>query len=194
MDPHAGKPIVVWWRFGKEHSEEDFRVNAPEVVAAHLDEKVAQFRLTPEDAWLWWQEGSLLVEKPAPDSWLYRPDTVIYYLVERGLCVIENIHVREWGDEWRWYVHIADIFYDSDRDAWVMKDLFCDVIVHEDRQRYRVLDLHDLGNALDLSLISPQEASDILRRTESVLRAIEQGEFPFPEMARGADICRSLGW
>jgi hypothetical protein len=194
MEPHIGKPIVVWWRFGKEHSEEDFRVNTPEVVAAHLDEKVARSRLTPGDAWLWWQEGSLLVEKPAPDSWLYRPDTVIYYLVERGLCVIENIHVRDWGDEWRWYVHIADIFYDGDRDAWVMKDLFCDVIVHEDRQRYRVLDLRDLGNALDLRLISPQEASDILRTTESVLRSIERGEFPFPEMERGADICRSLGW
>ncbi|HVG01195.1 MAG TPA: hypothetical protein VND68_15250 [Chloroflexia bacterium] len=194
MKPGGSKRIAVWWRFGKEHSEEEFRVNDPSVVAAHLDEKLARFRQADADAWPWWQEGGLLVEKPTPDSWLYNSDTLIYYLVERGLCVVENIHAPDWGDEWRWYVHIADVFYDGEREAWIMKDLFCDVIVHEDCRRYRVLDLHDLANALDIGLISPPQASDILRRTEEVLRSIERGEFPYPEMVRGAEICRGLGW
>lgn len=195
MDTVSGKPLVVWWRFGKEHSEESFRVNSPDVVAAHLDGKIAVARQTPTADWRWWQEdASLIVERPTPDSWLYRPDTHIYYLVERGLAVIENIHVAEWGDEWRWYIRVADIFRDEGRDAWIMQDLFCDIIVHEDNHRYRLYDLHDLGNALDMGLLTPARTSDILRRTNAALQAIEAGEFPFPEIRRGQDACLRLGW
>lgn len=195
MSTAEDRLLVAWWRFGKEHSEEDFRVNPPHVIAEHLDSKVALFRQTPEADWRWRQEDStLIVERPAPDSWLYGLDTRIYYLVARGLAVIENIHIAEWDDEWRWYVHLADIFHDEGRDAWIMQDLFCDVIVHEDTRRYRVLDLHDLGNALDIGLITPAKASEILRRTNAVLQAIEAGEFPFPEIKRGQSVCRGLGW
>lgn len=43
--------LVVWWRYGKEHAEETFRVNSSDVIATHLDAKIARFRQTPETEW-----------------------------------------------------------------------------------------------------------------------------------------------
>ena len=48
---HFQKTLIDWWRYGKEHEEEDFRVNPPEVVAAHLDRKIAAFRTQPDGEW-----------------------------------------------------------------------------------------------------------------------------------------------
>jgi len=38
------------------------------------------------------------------------------------------------------------------------------------------------------------ETSQILRQTQAAVNAINQGEFPFPEIERGRGACRALGW
>ena len=49
-----------------------------------------------------------------------------------------------------------------------------------------MVDLNDLATALDLGLVTPAQASRVLRNTNAAVRAIERGEFPFSEIVRGA--------
>jgi len=188
------KTLIVWWRFGKEHGEEDFRVNPPEVIAQHIEKKAAQFRAMAEAGaeadWPWWQvDEGLLIEKPA-GTW-FGPDTRIYYLLKRGLVVIENIHLKPPDDHYKWYVHLADIKYDSTHDYWTMQDLFCDVLIDADNQTCRVIDLVDLAEALNVGLVDAGRTAEILRRTDLVLAAIARDAFltpdtfPFDEVKQG---------
>ncbi len=186
---------MAWWSYGKEHHGDDLRLNSPETIASHLDAKIASFRATPNDEWRWWQvDDDLLVERPKPDSRWCGPDTRIYYLVRRGLGIIENIHYPPPDDRWTWYIHLADIFYDPARECWIMKDLFSDILVDGDERTCRVLDLDDLADALDLGLLTPAQTSEILRRTDLTLTAVAKGAFPFPEIERGWAACKELGW
>lgn len=187
--------LVIWWRYGKEHSEESFRVNSPQTIAAHLDAKVAHFRQTSKAEWRWWQvDDEVLVERPVPDNLFTREDTRIYYLPARGLAVIENIHLRPPYDSWPWYLHLANISFDADRNTWVKQDLFCDILIGRDGRSHQVIDLDDVATALDIGLLSARQASDILRRTETTTQAIARGEFPFPEIERARAACRELRW
>jgi len=194
------RTLLVWWRYGKEHQDRQdchaLRVNSPEMIAAHLDRKIARFRATPDDAWRWWQvSDDLIVERMGPPySEVMRADTRFYYLVSKGVGVMENCHFDPPYAEWRWYLHLADIYFDATRECWIMKDLFCDILIHRDASCHLVLDLHDLGTALDLGLVSPLETSQILRKTNAVLHDIANGEFPFPEMLRAREACAKLGW
>lgn len=189
------KSLVIWWRFGKEHGEKDgFCINPPAVIDQHLDAKVAQARRTSAAQWRWWGEGNLIVERPDPHGYGYGSDTRIYYLVDRGLTIVENIHLPEPWTLWTWYIHLADIFYDVRRQCWISKDLFCDVILTPDGRRYHVNDLGDLGHVLELGLITPATAHQILRRTDALLEAVTLGQFPFPEIAAARNLCRRLGW
>ena len=45
MSDTLHRTLVVWWRYGKDHSEEGFRVNPPEVIAAHLDQKMVALNI-----------------------------------------------------------------------------------------------------------------------------------------------------
>lgn len=187
--------LVVWWRYGKEHGEEEFRVNLREIIATHLDTKAAHFRQTPETEWRWWQVADdVIVERAAPDNLYYREDTRIYYLPKRGLGVVENIHLNPPHAAWSWYIHLADIVYDAPRACWVMQDLFADILVGRDGCSHRVIDLDDLATALEVGLLSPRQAAEVLRRTDATTRAIARGEFPFPEIERARATCRELGW
>jgi hypothetical protein len=189
------KTLVIWWRYGKEHGEGNgFRLNPSAVVEQHLDAKAAHFRATPDDQWCWWRAGNVIVERPNPKSYGYGPDSRIYYLLERGVTVVENIHLRDPWQGWPWYIHLADIVYDARRDCWISKDLFCDVILTPDGRRYHVHDLGDVGHAHQLGLLSAEQTTQILRRTDALLEAIALGHFPFPEIAEAQALCRRLGW
>lgn len=187
--------LVIWWRFGKEHGEKrGFRLNPPAVIEQHLDTKVAQARQTPSDQWRWWGEGNLVVERPDPQGYGYGPDTRIYYLVERGLTVVENIHLRGQWSSWPWYIHLADIFYDPARACWISQDLFCDILLPADGKHYHVTNLAELGYALQLGLLSTESMVQILDKTDQALTAITQGHFPFSEIEQARLLCQQLGW
>lgn len=189
--------LIVWWRYGKEHDPGggDFRVNPPGTVAAHIDQKVAAARRTPEADWRWWQvDDELLIERANPTSWAYGPDTRIYYLLRRGLAVIENIKFPSPDEHWTWYLHVADIFWDAARECWIKQDLFADILVDRDGQQTLVIDLDDLANALDIGLLTPEQTSTVLRTTNAAVRTIENEGFPFEEIVRAQAACRELGW
>lgn len=190
------KTLVVWWRFGKEHGDrETIRLNSPDLITRSLSEKAARSRATPDESWRWYEvDENLFVERPEPQERFYGPDTRIYYLREQGLVVVENIDLPPPHEKLSWYIHIADIFYDSSRACWINKDLFVDVVIEGDLRHHRVLDLDDLATALDIGLIGAEDVSAILHRTNKLLRAIAQGEFPLPEIERARAACRALGW
>lgn len=184
------KTLIVWWRYGKEHGAEDFRPNPPEVVAEHIASKAAKFKATTDSHWPWWQvDDDLLIEQPIA-GW-FRPDTRIYYLLKRGLVVIENIQLKPPDDHYKWYVHLADIKFDTLNQCWVMQDLFCDVLIDPDNQTCRLIDLNDLAAALQVGLIDSARAAEILNRTDQLLAAIARDAFltpdtfPFPEVLQG---------
>jgi hypothetical protein len=110
------KTLVVWWRYGKEHDPAggEFRVNQPSVISAHLDQKLAAARTWPAADWRWWQvDAELLVERADPAGFGFGPHTRIYYLPRRGLAVVENVRFAPPNDRWKWYLHVADIFWDA---------------------------------------------------------------------------------
>ena len=188
---------IVWWRFGKEHGEDrGIRLNSPDLISAALTQRAVTSRAVPDESWGWYQvDETLLVERPQPSpSGHYRSDTRIYYLLEDGLTVVENIYLPPPHDKWVWYIHIADTFYDRSREVWIQKDLFVDVVIEKDLRHHRVLDLHDVATALDIGLIGARDVSMILRRTNKLLQAIAKGRFPLPEIERARAACRALGW
>ncbi|MEZ4860000.1 MAG: hypothetical protein R3C14_01775 [Caldilineaceae bacterium] len=186
------KTLVIWWRFGKEHGEDDgLRVNPEAVIAHHLDAKAARSRALPAGQWR--GAGNVIVERP-PLSSHYGLETRIYYLVERGLTVIEGIQLPPPREQWYWYLHVADIFYDQQRLCWVSQDLFCDIVLDPAGQRYHLMDLGDLGEALTIGLIDQPWAVNILKRTDQTLQAINEEGFPFPEIEQARLLCRQVGW
>lgn len=198
---HSFKPVIlVWWRYGKEHEllgeSKTLRVNSPEIVTTHLDEKIARFRKTPPSEWNWWQvSDNVLVERKMPPyNTLLGADTRFFYLVDRGVGVMTNCHFKKPYQDWQWYLHMADIYFDATRDSWIMKDMFCDIIVHRNGFYHRVLDLNDLGTAIDLGLVTGSEAARILHRTNAVVSEISHGHFPFPEIFQAQEACEELGW
>ena len=191
----ARAACVVWHRFGKEHDESGFRVNDPDVVEAHIREKVERFKATPEDVWRWHQvSDDLIIERPDEASQGFRPDSAIYYIPSKMLCLQENMHQGVFGENWPWYVHIGEMVYRKDLEAWVFKDLFADVIAHQDGRTYRVLDLDDLGDVMDLGLLENPLVSEILRSTQELIDQIQAGAFPPAELANRNEVRATLGW
>jgi hypothetical protein len=193
------KPMpILWWRYGKEHdpSGSTFQLNPPEVVAAHLDEKLARQRAEPPDAARCWQvDDDLLIERARVPDPIFGSDTRMYYLPKRGLAVVENLHFPQPEDaRWSWYIHVARIYHDEARGCWIKQDLFADIVADRAARECLVVDLDDLAAALDLGLVTAVEAGQILRQTQAAVHAINRGAFPFPEIERGREACRGLGW
>ncbi|MBT5875616.1 MAG: hypothetical protein HOH43_19490 [Candidatus Latescibacteria bacterium] len=195
MQTQPERTMVIWWRLGKEHGEEDFRANPKEVIDANLDDKVTHFGTTPDSQWRWWTVNQeLIVERPEPNEYGYGSNTRIFYLPSAGMTIIEDIDVTHLRDQWKWYVHIADIYYDAVRNCWINKDLFCDILVAPDGRTHQVVDLDDLGVALTKRIVTPEEVSDILHRTNLAIDLISLGGLPLPEMGPGPVAFDQLGW
>lgn len=185
--PPFPRTLIVWWFFGREHGGDEIQANPVEIVTEHIREKADRFREMSGDAWRWWQvDDDLIFECPQEDDHLFGPDSRIYYLLERGIAVIENLRLPPPDEHWKWYIHIADFNFDTEERCWLMKDLFCDVLIGQDERTYKVLDLPDLAQALDVGLITKEESSQILQRVDTVVADISEERFPYPEIFRGA--------
>lgn len=187
--------LILWWRVGKEHGAEDFRINPPELIDDSLAKKAAAFRKTPPDSWRWFQVSEDLIVERWDDSPSHTgPDTRIYYLLERGLSVIENIHLPPPDDKWKWYIHLSDFEFHRGLSCWLMKDLFCDILVENDDRSYHLYDLPDVARALDVGLITKADTRDILKRVDWTVDCLYSGKFPFEEIERGREACKKIGW
>lgn len=185
---------MVWRRFGKEHGEEGgFKLNSPDVVSAHIQQKVDKFRQTPADDWRWWQlSDEIIIEKPSLKAGLAHPK-IIYYLIPKNWALVEDPGFY-YGEELGWYVHVGDLTYDGIRGCWIFTDLFCDVIVKKDNRTHSVLDLGDLGYALELGLITANKTAQILTDTQKLIDLVRSGDFPPKEIYDSQKALDELGW
>ncbi len=185
------KTLIIWWRYGKEHGDDELRLNPPEVVRAHWLRKINRFCDTPEAAWRWYKAGEdLIVERWDENG----PDTRIYYLLDRGLLVIENIHLPAPDDNWKWLINVCDYIYETDLGVWLMKGLFLKVCVEADNRTYHLVDLPDVAQALDAGLITCDDSRNLLQRVDRVVNQVAHGRFPYPEIETAQAACHALGW
>ena len=181
--------LIVWRRTGKEHGEDaGFRASPPEVIDASLRRKVDESRLSPASEWSWWRfSDSLLVEKNRPDG---DPNVLFYHLPERHCMIVENATMPRLGPDWTWYVHIGDLEWRSDLKCWVFTDLFIDVLVHRDCRTHTLV---DLAEAIDIGLITADQAGSTMRYAQTVIDTIRSGDFPPQEILPCREALRCQG-
>lgn len=75
-----------------------------------------------------------------------------------------------------WYCDIIQVKRDSDKNTVTIEDLLIDVILYEDGTMH-IMDLDELGEALDKKLITPAEAGHALRTLDHLLKIIYGGLF-----------------
>lgn len=76
-----------------------------------------------------------------------------------------------------WYCDIVDIYIDRKSNTYTFIDLLADVKIMPDG-RVIVLDIEEIAEALEKSLISQSQACDALRKLAGLLDMIYKGEFP----------------
>lgn len=81
-----------------------------------------------------------------------------------------------------WYCDIIDVAYDMGKDTYTLTDLLVDVKMMPDGQ-IMVLDADELAEALEKGLVSQQQVSSSLRKLDSILKMIYEGNFP-PQICR----------
>ena len=173
------KTLVVWRRLGKEHGEDcGFQVNSAEVVEQHIHEKLERFRQTSPESWRWWQVSDrLLVEKKRAGAESGSRKTY-FYLPQKNWVVVKDFIPDRMASDWKWYIHIGGIAFDTSRACWIFTDWFSDVIVKNDNATHSVLDLDELGHALRIGLITPEQLITILDSTQDLIDTIREGHFP----------------
>jgi len=73
------------------------------------------------------------------------------------------------------YCDIIDTFYDEKADSYIFTDLLADVII-ENNGDVKVIDLDELGIALEAGIISSQLIVTALNRLDDLLTTIYSGE------------------
>lgn len=96
------------------------------------------------------------------------------YLINKG-CKISRIH-DAFGKFLHYYCDIIHTDYSAENDTYIFTDLLADVIVRHDN-RYSVVDLDELADALKDSLIDIDTMCEALRSTDRLIRSIDDGEF-----------------
>lgn len=75
-----------------------------------------------------------------------------------------------------YYCDIIHTDYYKEKDEFIFTDLLVDVVVYP-QGKYRVLDLDELGDALDASYIDAAAVSEALHAANGLIRCIEEGGF-----------------
>lgn len=75
-----------------------------------------------------------------------------------------------------WYCDIIEFDYKDSEQAYIFTDLLADVVVYPDGSR-KVLDLDEIGEALEHKLIDRPKAAKALRLCNQLLEHIYSGEF-----------------
>jgi len=75
-----------------------------------------------------------------------------------------------------WYCDIIQAKVDSDKNAVIIEDLLIDVILYNDGSMH-IMDLDELAEALEQTLITQEEAIYALRTLNDLLKIIYRGDF-----------------
>ncbi len=80
-----------------------------------------------------------------------------------------------------WYVHLVDVYEpDPGSVVWEIRDCEIDIIVEENLQTYRIIDLEDFGEAVKTGQISGDDAGRLLGATQEFLDEYLHGGGRFP--------------
>jgi hypothetical protein len=189
------KTLVIWRRLGKKHGEgQGFKKKSNEVIDHHLSKKAQFCKQCPENDWRWWQlNEELIVERPFTGVG-FAPDTLIYYMPIRKWALIEHISFPELDPKWYWYVHIADFQFFNQYSAWVMTDLFVDVVLEKNGIVHSVLDLNELALAKEIGIINTPQLKMALESCQALLNIIQKVSFPPSEIEECIRFSKSKGW
>ena len=126
------------------------------------------------------------------DVILYQDDTVIItgwrtikprkdmdhgwsaYMLKEGIKVSK--FCRKDDSLLYWYCDIVDYVFDETKNSCTSVDLLADVLLYPDGG-IKVLDLDELAQAYTQQLITPEQLTSSLRRTDTLLHKIYSGEF-----------------
>lgn len=75
-----------------------------------------------------------------------------------------------------WYCDIIETIYEPKEHSYTFIDLLADVLVYEDNS-FRLVDLEEIGTALEEGLLSVQKASKALHLTNDLLNIIYHNQF-----------------
>lgn len=75
-----------------------------------------------------------------------------------------------------WYCDIIETEYNSEQHTYIFTDLLADVVIYPDGE-LRVLDLDEIGDALEQKLISKDLSVKALRLCNQLLEKIYAGNF-----------------
>lgn len=75
-----------------------------------------------------------------------------------------------------WYCDIIETIYDAATNAYTFIDLLADILVYEDNS-FRLVDLEEIGLALEKGLLSIEKASKALHLTNELLNIIYHNQF-----------------
>lgn len=96
------------------------------------------------------------------------------YYIDQGIKVSKiydkNDHIVYW------YCDIIQTRKYTEKNTILFEDLLIDVILFEDGS-YHIMDLNELADALELKLITQEEANYALRTLNTLLNSIYQGHF-----------------
>lgn len=76
-----------------------------------------------------------------------------------------------------YYCDIIQAVYEAENDAYIFHDLLADVIIYENGF-VKVVDLAEIADALEQGLITERKAKLALRRLDTLLEKIYNGELP----------------
>lgn len=75
-----------------------------------------------------------------------------------------------------WYCDIITTSYEAESNSYIFTDLLVDILVYEDN-RVEVVDLDEVGDALQAKTLSPDTAARALYLANNLLQIIYQGNF-----------------
>ena len=75
-----------------------------------------------------------------------------------------------------WYCDIIETVYDVSTNTYTFIDLLADILVYEDNS-FRLVDLEEIGLALEKQLLSIEKASKALHLTNDLLNIIYHNQF-----------------
>lgn len=99
---------------------------------------------------------------------------ISYYVIDEGFKVSKFYK----ADHSLAYIYcdIIDTDYNAESDTYIFTDLLADVIIENDG-RVRVVDLDELGDALQSGIIDTTRLADALNKLNNLLATIYDGSF-----------------
>lgn len=106
---------------------------------------------------------------------------ISYYFLDKGIKV--NKLFNGYGEFIKYYCDIFEYEYHHEEDEYIFRDLLVDVTVTPD-EKVKILDIDELADALETSLITKAQAVDALKKLNELLLMVYLNKFPPEELSK----------